>query len=334
MDGAIDDLAVGGPPRDRTSTADERRSLLGASRDSSRPSISSATPNHGADSSGTRTPLTGRSSELLSTTTNALWPFPRAVVVFVSFTPPPGAAFEYEVVRDTVARIEVAARARGLQKVKTIGTMVLLVAGADGDGSGESVAQQQQRVTETAINAAEAALEIRRGTFVNTGLSSAGWKLRVGLHTGPIFGAVIGSQGLCFDIYGDTVNTASRMCTTATADAAGSGGHAVQCSEGFHDLLPREAMSAGMVGFATARRAEPVAVKGKGLMTVYAITEHSAAAAERLKTPANTTTRRVTAAPLVLPNPSHHDVHPDEVSPLTFHGTPLEAGGGVAAPAV
>ena len=38
--------------------------------------------------------------------------------------------------------------------------------------------------------------------------------ITVGLHCGPIVGAILGTNRLCFDIFGDSVNTASRAMST------------------------------------------------------------------------------------------------------------------------
>ena len=37
------------------------------------------------------------------------------------------------------------------------------------------------------------------------------WSLRVGLHSGPVVAGVIGNKRITYDIWGDSVNLASRM---------------------------------------------------------------------------------------------------------------------------
>jgi class 3 adenylate cyclase len=43
------------------------------------------------------------------------------------------------------------------------------------------------------------------------------WDLRIGIHSGPVIAGIIGHKKRSFDIWGDTVNTASRMETTGEA---------------------------------------------------------------------------------------------------------------------
>jgi class 3 adenylate cyclase len=77
--------------------------------------------------------------------------------------------------------------------------------------------------------------------------------VRIGLHSGPVVAGVIGTKKFSYDMWGDTVNTASRM------ESHGVPG-AVHCSEATAALLQH--------GFAlTARGA--VQVEGKGAMHTF-----------------------------------------------------------------
>ena len=43
------------------------------------------------------------------------------------------------------------------------------------------------------------------------------WQVRIGLHTGPVVAGVIGTSKFVYDLWGDAVNVASRLETTAPA---------------------------------------------------------------------------------------------------------------------
>jgi class 3 adenylate cyclase len=62
------------------------------------------------------------------------------------------------------------------------------------------------------IDAVLAALEIVE-TVRTIGCSESGvsWPVRVGLHTGPVIAGVVGIHKFAFDVWGETVNLASRM---------------------------------------------------------------------------------------------------------------------------
>ncbi len=84
-------------------------------------------------------------------------------------------------------------------------------------------------------------------------------ELRIGLASGPVVGGVIGEKRILFDLWGDTVNTASRM------QSAGVPGR-VQVAPSTERLLrDRYAFDAR----------EPIDVKGLGRMTTYVLAEDS-----------------------------------------------------------
>eukprot|EP00241_Pyramimonas_parkeae_P000768 CAMPEP_0114249234 /NCGR_PEP_ID=MMETSP0058-20121206/14030_1 /TAXON_ID=36894 /ORGANISM="Pyramimonas parkeae, CCMP726" /LENGTH=981 /DNA_ID=CAMNT_0001362759 /DNA_START=617 /DNA_END=3562 /DNA_ORIENTATION=- len=81
---------------------------------------------------------------------------------------------------------------------------------------------------------------------------------KVGMHTGPCVGAVAGEQRRFYRLFGDTINTAARMCSHSTLGY-------VQLSEVTHDLLQDTQVQAELRG--------RIKVKGKGDMNTYQVTE-------------------------------------------------------------
>jgi class 3 adenylate cyclase len=120
---------------------------------------------------------------------------------------------------------EIAVR-NGLEKIKTIGDAFMATGGL------------LQYVEEPAIASARAGLEIVEAV---RGLAS-GWQVRVGIHMGPVVGGVIGKRNYSFDIWGDTVNTASRI-----VDEASPGGVLVSSMVWRHLRDSFEGRSLGMV---------------------------------------------------------------------------------------
>ena len=87
----------------------------------------------------------------------------------------------------------------GLEKVKTIGDAYMVVGGMP-EPSGDHV----ERVAAMAIDLADQ-------VAANEAASRLGIRFRVGIHCGPIIAGVIGTKKFIYDVWGDTVNVASRM---------------------------------------------------------------------------------------------------------------------------
>jgi adenylate cyclase len=89
--------------------------------------------------------------------------------------------------------------ALGVEKIKTIGDAYMAAAGLPGS-SGDHVGA-----------AADLALAM------NAAVATAGepWKVRIGIHRGPVVAGVIGTSKFVYDLWGDAVNVASRLETTA-----------------------------------------------------------------------------------------------------------------------
>ncbi|HMV78244.1 MAG TPA: adenylate/guanylate cyclase domain-containing protein [Leptospiraceae bacterium] len=96
-----------------------------------------------------------------------------------------------------------------LEKLKTIGDSYMCVGGVPIENSTHSE------------DAVYAALEIQRFMKeMKTERERSGrkfWEIRIGIHSGPLVAGIIGSTKFSYDIWGSTVNIASRMESSGTA---------------------------------------------------------------------------------------------------------------------
>jgi class 3 adenylate cyclase len=97
--------------------------------------------------------------------------------------------------QDLVRAFEEIAARNGLEKIKTIGDAFMATAGL------------LQHVEDPAIASVRTGFEMIDAVDGHT----SGWKVRVGIHMGPLVGGVIGQKNYAFDIWGDTVNIAARI---------------------------------------------------------------------------------------------------------------------------
>ena len=137
------------------------------------------------------------------------------------------------------------ARTYDVEKLKTIGDGYLCVAGIP------------EPRPDALLSLVHVGIEIRDFIATRRREKIAGggqyWDVRVGMHCGPLVAGVVGLHKFAYDVWGDTVNIASRM------ESAGVAGH-INISQEFRAKLPPQAVC-------TSRGLVPV--KGKGAVEMF-----------------------------------------------------------------
>ncbi len=107
---------------------------------------------------------------------------------------------------DLFSRFDQLVERCGMEKIKTIGDAYLAVAGVP------------EMVQDHAARAARLALSVHQSmTDFNTKYGIR-WSVRVGVCSGPLVAGIIGSRKFAYDLWGDTVNVASRLESKAQPD--------------------------------------------------------------------------------------------------------------------
>ena len=136
----------------------------------------------------------------------------------------------------------------GLEKIKTIGDSYMAVGGLPlpRHDHAEAIAAM--------------ALDMQQSICKFIRPDGSPFKLRIGIHTGQAVAGVIGTKKFIYDLWGDTVNIASRMESHGIAGCT-------QVSDATYQILKNKYQ------FAPKRTIE---IKGKGAMTTYLLTGHKA----------------------------------------------------------
>ena len=104
-----------------------------------------------------------------------------------------------ELLNTIFTRFDALAAELGLEKIKTIGDAYMVVAGVP--------TPREDHVRTAAI----LALQMRRALQDIATEEGMALNLRVGMHSGPVIAGIIGRNKFTYDLWGDTVNIASRM---------------------------------------------------------------------------------------------------------------------------
>jgi class 3 adenylate cyclase len=107
---------------------------------------------------------------------------------------------------DLFSRFDKLAEQHGAEKIKTIGDAYMVATGLKG-----SVADHAENIADLALGMQKAFGEFRQDNNVDL-------KLRIGVHSGAVIAGVIGKQKFSYDLWGNTVNVASRMESEGIAD--------------------------------------------------------------------------------------------------------------------
>ena len=135
----------------------------------------------------------------------------------------------------------------GIEKIKTIGDAYMAAGGLPVPG--------ENSTKNTVLAALEMQEFIRNRKIQNDKDGKVSFEMRVGVHTGPVVAGIVGVKKFQYDVWGDTVNTASRMESHGEVGKVNLSRHTFELLKDDPDF--------------TFEKREKIEVKGKGELDMY-----------------------------------------------------------------
>lgn len=192
------------------------------------------------------------------------------LVEFTKFSTQTSPTELVEILNVIFSKFDRLADQHGVEKIKTIGDAYMVVAGLPTPRPDHA-----QAIAQMALDMQKAIAQLN----IETG---SAFKIRIGINSGPVVAGVIGIKKFSYDLWGDTVNTASRM------ESHGIAGY-IQVTTATYERLKDQ--------YQFEKRGS-IPVKGKGEMTTYLLTEPKVLATNNLSYPAKRHSQNLRGEPI------------------------------------